>query len=76
LQTFRARVKHVFSEQDNRNDPQLSFAGIITEDATSLLDDAEEDALKGKMCCIDLNDPHYFSLHTKQLREMIVIKHY
>ena len=65
ITNIRARAKKVLSKQDNGNDPLLGFAGITTEDATSLLNNAEEDVHEGKMCGIDLNNPRYFVLHTK-----------
>ena len=46
--------------------------GITPEAAATLLDEYVSDALNGKMCGVDLNDPEFVGFHMKQLRTMLV----
>ena len=72
IANVRDRAKVILSSIEQENFGVERLVGIATKAAATLLDESTSDALNGKMCGVDFNDPEFVGFHTKQLCTMLV----
>jgi len=69
IANVRTRAKKLLAKMEKTN--RLNEIIIASQDVADLVDDSIADSLQDKLCGVDLNNPNFIGIHTKQLGVML-----